>query len=70
MFNIEGKITYTKNNRTISLLSDLYKLLAKIITNHPTNKLEFHQPRVCTGCIHETLIRKCTEYKIDPNEIV
>ena len=44
VLNKKGDITDIGNYRHISLLSHLYKLLMRIITNRLGSKLDFHQP--------------------------
>lgn len=71
----KGDNTNIENYRPISILSHLYKLLTKIITNRITNKLDFYQPVEQAGFrkhfsttdhLHtiRTLIEKCTEYNV------
>lgn len=66
--------TNIENYRPISLLSHLYKLFTKIITNRLTHKLDFYQPVEQAGFriefrttdhiqIIRTVIEKATEYK-------
>lgn len=71
----KGDNTDIENYRPISILSHLYKLLTKIITNRITSKLDFYQPVEQAGFrkhfsttdhLHtiRTLIEKCTEYNV------
>lgn len=70
----KGDNTNIENYRPINLLSHLYKLLIKIITNRLTHKLDFYQPVEQAGFrigfsttdhiqIIRTVIEKATEYK-------
>lgn len=71
----KGDRTNIENYRPISLLSVLYKLLSKIITNRLNNKFDFYQPVEQAGFRSSfstldhiqtirTLIEKCTEYNV------
>lgn len=71
----KGDITNIENYRPISLLTHLYKLLTKIITNRLTNKLDFYQPPEQAGFRKgystidhlqtiRNLLEKATEYNI------
>lgn len=71
----KGDNTNIENYRPISLLSHLYKLLTKIITNRLTNKLDAYQPVEQAGFRKgfstidhlqsiRTLIEKTTEYNV------
>lgn len=71
----KGDTTNIENYRPISLLSHLYKLMMRIITNRLTKKLDFYQPveqagfRKGFGTVDHlqtirTLIEKTTEYNI------
>lgn len=71
----KGDNTSIENYRPISLLSHLYKLFTKIITNRLTSKLDFYQPVEQAGFRKgystidhlytvRTLIEKCTEYNV------
>ena len=64
-----------ENYRPISLLSVLYKLFTRIITQRLTNKLDTHQPRKQAGFrrgfstmdhrqVMKTLMEKVNEYNI------
>lgn len=71
----KGDNTNVENYRPINLLSHLYKLFTKIITNRLTHKLDFYQPVEQAGFrieffsttdhiqIIRTVIEKATEYK-------
>lgn len=70
----KGDNTNIENYRSINLLSHLYKLFTKIITNRLTHKLDFYQPVEQAGFriefsttdhiqIIRTVIEKATEYK-------
>lgn len=71
----KGDRTNIENYRPISLLSHLYKVLTKILTNRLTAKLDFYQPVEQAGFRKgystidhlytvKTLIEKCTEYNV------
>lgn len=71
----KGDATNLENYRPISLLSVLYKVLTKVLTNRLNAKFDFYQPVEQAGFRKgfstidhiqsvRTLIEKCTEYNI------
>lgn len=69
----KGDLTNLANFRPISLLSHIYKLFTKVITNRLSNKMDFYQPREQAGFrsgfgtndhlqVVKSIIEKCVEY--------